>query len=65
MGAWWHHLESTWLASTNETVHRIQERLQPKLDTNDLLLVIDVTGDAHQGWLPQQAWDWINQHMLR
>lgn len=46
MGAWWHHLDSTWLVKTSETHTSARDRLRPHIDRNDELLVIDVTGDA-------------------
>lgn len=63
MGAWWHHLDSVWLVDTTLSVHQIVEHIRKASDTNDNLLVLDVAGDARQGWLPQDAWDWINARM--
>ena len=58
-GAWWHYLGSTWLVDTNLTGKGVWERLAPHVDKNDRVLVIRVARD-YQGWLPQDAWDWIN-----
>lgn len=44
LGAWWHHLDSTWLVRTSRTVVEVRDALMPHIDTNDELLVIDVTG---------------------
>lgn len=65
LGPWWHYLESTWLVDTRRTPDQIVEYIRKMTDKNDYLLVIDVTGDTHQGFLPKSAWDWINQHMLK
>ena len=59
-GAWWHHLGSTWLVDTTLSADGIWNTLAPHVDKNDSFLVIGVTHD-YSGWLPQQAWDWINQ----
>lgn len=59
-GAWWHHLGSTWLVDTNLTANQIWNRLAPAADKNDSFLIIGVTQE-YSGWLPQKAWDWINE----
>ncbi len=59
LGAWWHYLGSTWLVDTSLTAQGVWERLAPHVDKNDFVLVIGVTKD-YQGWLPQEAWDWLN-----
>lgn len=58
-GVWWHYLGSTWLVDTNMSAHAVWERLAPVIDKNDRVLVIGVTKEK-QGWLSQEAWDWIN-----
>jgi hypothetical protein len=60
---WWHYLDSTWLVAGSLTPDQAVERLMGVLDSSDRLLVIDVKGDAHQGYLLQDAWDWINKYM--
>jgi len=32
------------------------------IDVNDFYLVIDITNQGRQGWLPKEAWDWISNH---
>lgn len=63
-GAWWHFLGSTWLVDTSLSANGIWDRLAPHVDKNDLFLVIAVTRD-YQGWLPQDAWDWINSRQTK
>lgn len=58
-GVWWHYLGSTWLVDTNLSAEGIWNRLAPAIDKDDRVLVIGVTKDK-QGWLPQEAWAWIN-----
>lgn len=60
--SWWHYLGSTWLVDTNLTADAICNKLKPHLDNNDYILVIGVTRDK-QGWLPKEAWDWINERL--
>lgn len=63
-GAWWHYLDSTWLISTRESAKALAERVKQPRDDSDNLLVMPVRKPAH-GWLPQEAWDWINQHVSK
>ena len=46
IGAWWHHLDSTWLVRTELTPVEVCDRLKAHIDRGDELLVIDVTGRA-------------------
>jgi hypothetical protein len=60
---WWHYLESTWLVATTRTADAASAALLPHIDKNDRLLVLNITGDAYQGWLPAEAWEWIRKHV--
>lgn len=45
--AWWHHLDSAWLVSTEPTPIELCDRLKSLIDSGDELLVLDVTGRGH------------------
>jgi hypothetical protein len=62
--AWWHYLESTWLISTTENANQLYSRLARYLDPNDSILIIQAGTDRY-GWLPEDAWKWIQQALLR
>jgi hypothetical protein len=59
---WWHYLRSTWLISTRETPTQLYNRLQPYLDNDDHILIIEVCNNSN-GWLPKKAWEWINSNV--
>lgn len=61
-GVWWHYLESTWIVKTSQSVLQVSELLRQRLDVNDSLIVVDITGKERDGWLPQKAWDWIREN---
>ena len=63
-GDWWHFLESTWLVDTSLDASGIWKRIEAHIDPNDFVLVIGVTRD-YQGWLSEEAWNWINDHRSR
>ena len=47
LGAWWHHLDSTWLVTSALTAAQIRDRLKAHLPAaDDQLLVLTVSGDA-------------------
>jgi hypothetical protein len=58
----WHELESIWLISTFENAQQLSNRLLKHIDQNDRLLVLNVNRDF-QGWLPNDAWTWLNNHI--
>ena len=60
--AWWHYLESTWLIDTSESATQLYNRLASTIDKDDSLLVIEA-GRQRQGWLPDEAWKWIDEHL--
>jgi len=59
IGAWWHYLDTTWIIKTSYTPQQIYSMLAPHLSKNDLILVTKISGTSF-GWLPKDAWDWIN-----
>ena len=61
-GKWWHYLQSSWIVATNESSQQIWNRLAATIDQTDFLLIIEVRKDRY-GWLPKDAWDWINQNV--
>lgn len=63
-GAWWHHLDSTWLVKTSLNASAMRDRLGAYLDSDDELLVLDVSGDGWAGkGFEQRAYDWIRNNL--
>ena len=61
---YWHCLDSTWIIATELSVVQVRDWLSPLLDTNDELLVIDVTGKAAawQGFSGNCS-DWLKSNL--
>ena len=60
-GNWWHYFGDTWIVDTDMTVDQIASAIGQHLMTEqDYLLVIAIR-PPYQGWLPKEAWDWINK----
>jgi hypothetical protein len=63
-GDWWHYLGSTWLVDTSLDAQGIWNRLKSHIDANDRMLIVGITKD-NNGWLPQDAWNWLNEHIRK
>lgn len=59
---WWHYMDSLWLVHTNLSPDECSHRLQEEIDKSDHLLVVDITNQHRQGWLPSKAWEWIKSN---
>jgi hypothetical protein len=57
---WWHYLEGSWMSNTRMSAEGFAKSLFPYMTQSDYLLVIKVDKEF-QGWLPNEAWDWLNQ----
>jgi hypothetical protein len=61
-GQWWHYLTTTWLIQTEKSPDQVYVALAPHLSTLDWILVVPVSKPAF-GYLPKEAWDWINANL--
>lgn len=61
---WWHYLDSTWLVRSELSAKQFRDHLKPHIDSDDELLVIDVTGRA-SAWagLSEKAGAWIKTYL--
>ncbi len=64
-GDWRHPLESVWVVKTmggdDADVRIICDKLRRKMDSNDLLFVVDITKRDCNGWMPESFWDWLQK----
>ena len=63
LGPWWHYLDSTWIVATSLSCSGAWDAISAAFDRSDNCLVVDITNDPYQGWLPADAWDWLRQHV--
>jgi hypothetical protein len=45
LGGWCHVLESTWIVRTDLSAAQVRDSLSPAIDSNDHLLVTEMTGN--------------------
>jgi hypothetical protein len=60
VGPWCHYLLGTWLVATSLTADEIRNKLASFLDKDISLLIMEVGQDI-SGWLPKNAWEWIQE----
>lgn len=58
--AWCNYLERTWLIGTYETEQQLHARVARHLTKQDLWFITRITY-GYFGWLPKEAWDWIEE----
>lgn len=59
---WWHYIDSTYFVVSNLTASALYESIFPGVPRRNLL-VIEITKNNAQGWLPRAAWDWIQKYL--
>lgn len=58
---WWHFIEQTCVVLTKYNKEELAERLYPYMEATDSLLIVKVTPNEYQGWLPNEAWSWLDR----
>ena len=56
---WWHYLENVWIVKTHLTPDEFWGKLAKHMYKSDRAIIIRVEKD-YQGWLPKDAWEWLN-----
>lgn len=63
-GVWCSFWKSSYLIKSNlSTADAVSKKIQPFLDDDDRLLVIEVKNNK-QGWLSEEDWDYINNSIF-
>ena len=58
-GSWWRYFGDVWIIDTEMTVDQMTAALLEYLGQKDDLLIIGIQ-PPYQGWLPKDAWEWLN-----
>ena len=60
--SWWHYLESTYIliVKSHITASNVSEYIK-KIVGEQFFFVTEINMKNHNGWLLQEAWDWINK----
>lgn len=60
MGAWFNFFDNQWLLQSHLPEKEIYNRLQ-NLQNPIRILILEITIKSSWGWMPQDAWDWLNK----
>lgn len=58
-GGWMYYIPNMVFIHSKETANQLAEKAYKLITQGDYLIVIRVTNE-HQGWLPPDAWNWLN-----
>jgi hypothetical protein len=60
LGPWSHYIDSTWIVKTSLTSQDIWSKLGTHILKTDYLLIVKIDSTDKFGWLPSDAWNWLN-----
>lgn len=60
IGSWWRYMDRTWIVATDLPLKEVADRLTKHLGQPDRLLIIPLK-QPYTGWLPNEAWEWIDE----
>ncbi|BFN29512.1 hypothetical protein PSCT_01142 [Pseudomonas sp. SCT] len=63
LGAWWHHLDSTWIVKSELTCTQIRDALKPHIDGDDELLVVKLTGAGAWAGFNSKGSQWLKDNL--
>ncbi|MFF0595924.1 CRISPR-associated protein Cas2 [Streptomyces antibioticus] len=61
--AHWHILDSTWIVDTQKTCTQARDELKKHIDSNDKLLVVQLTGVGAWTGFTQTGTDWLKSRL--
>lgn len=61
---WFNYVPGVWIVITRMTMVDLTVRLRGKIRITDRLMVMPAKGPV-DGWLPREAWEWLNENLLR
>lgn len=61
---WWHYTDATYLIASNLKVNQLYNSVFPGVPRR-YLLIIEVNTNNAQGWLPMDAWRWLQKYQSK
>lgn len=62
--SWWHALDSTWIVVTSRSTSELRDEIKRFIDSNDEVLVMNVTGDAWASFgFSDEINKWLKEHV--
>jgi hypothetical protein len=63
IGAYWHHLDSTWIVTTEKSAKEIRDDLKAYLNKDDQLLVVKSGTEGAWFGFNDTGSDWLRDHL--
>jgi predicted regulator of amino acid metabolism with ACT domain len=65
VNSWWHHINNTFMITTNSNVTALSiQKFIKNYFTDSHFMILQIhSPDEYNGWLPQNAWDWIESNL--
>jgi hypothetical protein len=63
LGAWWHHLDSTWIVKHAGPATVIRDSLAEHIDGNDELLVVKLSGEGAWRGFSDRGSKWLKENL--
>lgn len=58
---WWHYIDTTYLIASSLDVNSLYNFIFPGVPQRNLL-IIEIVPQNAQGWLPRDAWAWLQKY---
>jgi len=62
---WWHYIKTCYILISDRSANDLSTIIANNLISNKKFLVAEINLNNRQGWLSQEAWDWIKDEMAR
>lgn len=59
---WWHYLENTYIVASDQTAQNLYNAAAPGMKGIKRVLVVEIDPSNEQGWLPPDAWKWLQKY---
>ena len=63
IGSCWHCLDSTWIVKTDKSAVEVRDSISPKIDNNDSLLVVKLSGEGAWTGFDNDCSSWLKNNL--
>ncbi|OGK11402.1 hypothetical protein A2954_06575 [Candidatus Roizmanbacteria bacterium RIFCSPLOWO2_01_FULL_37_12] len=60
---WWHYLTSGYILISTESASELTNFMRENLPSDTYFIIMEINHNNYNGWLPQEAWDWIRENI--
>lgn len=61
---WWHYTDSAYIVASSQTVQDLYNAAAPGMVGIKYVLITEINPKNQQGWLPKDAWNWMQKYRL-